>query len=228
MIGTRYTKRSNEQTERSNQTDETNPLFYGQSNDKHQYSRNGKNSKTGSKHCGAPYGNNYAKSHKGKAAQQYKNKNAVSTHEYENFFFSDLTNEQKEFILQNESFENKQFQQIVLIKTLTMREIEIRKDLGILRKSKNNLIVDSIVKKDGESQSTMTIIRNTFDRITKLQDVLTRIHTQKQKAIDSLHRMEIDVKRLFIDQEKLELYKQRLTGRVDLNDLINDDDLDGV
>jgi hypothetical protein len=38
--------------------------------------------------------------------------------------------------------------------------------------------------------------------------------------------MEIEDTRMILDISKYELYRQRISGRIDLDDLIDDDDLD--
>ena len=64
-----------------------------------------------------------------------------------------------------------------------------------------------------------------IERRMQLEESLTRVQGRLQRAIEVLHKMELDDERLAIDQEKLDLQKQRIMGQFDLDAMIDDDDL---
>ena len=63
--------------------------------------------------------------------------------------------------------------------------------------------------------------------IMKIEDALTRVQGRLQRAIEVWHKMELDDSKLAIDQDKLDFYRMRITGQIDLDELVDDDDFEG-
>ena len=163
----------------------------------------------------APCGNTYSQGNKGGKGAPPHNKRAVRTHEYENFYFSDLSDEQKAFISDDSLFSNEYYQTLSLIKRLTLRELAIINDINHYRNLENKLIVDSVRKDKSERQISHTyhnlhnaagpastedihessshVVIDVHNRIIKLEDTLTRIQSQKQKAVESLHKIKAEL-----------------------------------
>ncbi len=135
----------------------------------------------------------------------------------------------------------------MLIQDLTLREFKIKRDIKEIENTPGVMVFESVTKNKGSqttkfknrnkdgverdgknmehtTDNTTHSVKPVIKRVMELQDVLTRVQGKKQTAIAQLHRMEHDDKRLIMDQSKLELYKQRVSGRLDLDTLFGDDD----
>jgi uncharacterized protein YjcR len=127
---------------------------------------------------GPPIGNKNAVGNDGGAPE--KNKNAVKTGEFETLFFDALEEDEKQLIQMVQLDK----EQLLLqeIQLLTVRERRMLKRIDAL-------------KHDNEGA----------ERIPAIEDALTRVQSNRQKAIDSLHRYGYDDARLELEIMKVEL-----------------------
>ena len=80
------------------------------------------------------------------------------------------------------------------------------------------------VTEDSSSHVVVPVLRE----ILKQEDALTRVQGRLQRAIMDWHKMEMDDEKRIIDRAKFKLYAQRLSGYVDLDELLTDDELWGL
>jgi uncharacterized protein YjcR len=194
---------------------------------------------------GGPVGNKHALGNKGGHGGPIRNKKAIKTGEYETVFYNGLLSEEERALLDKDY--DKYVMLFLLIDTLTIREMRILKRIKDTEQTPGGMVFDS-VKKTNESQTTsytrrgeegeesygnsvtMTTDNSThtavpsIKRVQQFEEALTRVQGRKAAAIAQLHRMERDDTRIAIDQAKLELYKQRLSGRLDIGALLDGDD----
>jgi uncharacterized protein YjcR len=204
--------------------------------------RNARGNKGG---VGGPKGNRHAAGNKGGIGGPVRNKHALRTGEFETIFFDEIISEKEKALL--EADYDKYALQYLLIDTLTMREKRILARIKQIEETLGGMVFDAVTKTKGE-QTTRFKNRNkdgdewdgnemilgqdnsthrvkpVIKRVMELEDALTRVQARKQNAIAQLHRMEMDDERLSIDHERLDLYKQRISGQIDLDALIGDDD----
>jgi uncharacterized protein YjcR len=177
---------------------------------------------------GAPKGNKNAVGNSGGGAPK-GNKNAVTTGEFERLFFSDLNDEEKQLI-QSIEYEKKVLlrQEIAL---LTVREKRILQRIEEAKKKTGGLSIKDVTTRKTEitgnllsgkqsQNETITHALSTFELISRLEEALTRIQAKKIKCIDSLNKIEVDEKKLYLEERKL-------TGETEQDKLI-DDWIDGV
>jgi len=100
----------------------------------------------------------------------------MGPNDYEAVCYSGLTDDEKAFLSLDDCFSDVQYQQLNLIKMLTLREIEVLRDLNRLRVDKDRLSSDY----------------DLIDVIVKLENALTACQALKLRAIESLHEMQID------------------------------------
>lgn len=206
-------------------------------------------SKTNSRHPNARPGNKNALGNIGGIGGPKNNKHAVKTHEFEKILFCQNIIDDAERGIIADGYD-KYVLQYLLLDTLTIREKRIMRDIKELRDNPNGTLLTSLTErsdntiteenmrnKRGEewrgvsteqsSQSTSTTEVSTHTRLLALEDALTRVQGRKQRAIEILHRMELDEIRAAIDITKLDLYRQRLAGVYSIDDLL-DAELDSM
>ena len=127
---------------------------------------------------GPPIGNKNAVGNDGGAPAN--NKNAVKTGEFETLFFDALEEDEKQLIQMVQLDK----EQLLLqeIQLLTVRERRMLKRIDALKHDKEGA-----------------------ERIPSIEDALTRVQSNRQKAIDSLHRYGYDDARLELEIMKVEL-----------------------
>lgn len=127
---------------------------------------------------GPPFGNKNAVGNDGGAPE--KNKNAVKTGEFETLFFDALEEDEKQLI----SMVQLDKEQLLLqeIQLLTVRERRMLKRIEAMKHDKEGA-----------------------ERLPSIEDALTRVQSNRQKAIDSLHRYGYDDARLELKIMKVEL-----------------------
>ena len=210
----------------------------------------GSNAETNTKRRGAPLGNQNALNNKGGIGAKPKNKLALKTREYETIYYSDLDPEELEFLNMGKvHFADKYHQQLMLIQDLTLREMRMRRDIKELKNTPGGMIFDSVSKERGVSTLSYTvrskeeegarepreetttsensahIAKPIHELLLKKEEALTRVQGRKQKAIEVLHKMELDDERLVMDKEMKDLKKQILTGQIDLDSLLDGEDI---
>lgn len=139
-----------------------------------------------------------------------KNKNAVTTGEFETLLFDCLDPEEKQLAaaVPNDK-EQLLFQEIQL---LTVRERRMLKRIENLRQAD----FTTVSRKSGIEKGKMTDLsedRATLGQIQNIEDALTRVQARKQAAIDSLHRFGVDDARLQIELMKLDMAALKLGGQ---------------
>ena len=193
---------------------------------------------------GAPLGNKNAVGNSGGGPDG--NKHAVVTHEFEKILFSDdMLSESEKALL--DAHYDKFEQHLVLIKSLRLAEHRALSDIADLRANPSGMAVESVTKVKGtliiESKyksrsgderpgdSSTEATDNTSHvavpaqlRIMRIEEALIRIRGRIQKAIEVWHKMEMDAKRLGIERQRLEIYRQKLAGQYDLEGLLEGDD----
>lgn len=195
---------------------------------------------------GGPVGNQYAVGNRGGLGGPIRNKKALKTGEFETVFFTaDILDDEERALLDADY--DKYIMQYLLIDTLNIREKRILKRIKEVENTPGGMVYESVTKNKG-TQATKFVNRNkdgeqwdgndmilsqdnsahvakpVLKRVMELEDALTRVQGRKQAAIAQLHRMEMDDERLSIDYAKLEIYKQRISGRVDLDALFDADE----
>lgn len=148
-------------------------------------------------------GNKNAKGNKGGSAPK-KNKNAVTTGEYERIIYDVLTDEEKEIYdkckIEDEVEELKKD-----FITLCIRERRIIKKMTELQNKNKDMTIGSISKTQGkDGTETSTHATNTIEFTLKLDDSLTRIQEQKRRLLDSIHKIKTDDRRLELELIRLE------------------------
>lgn len=151
-----------------------------------------------------------------------RNKNAVTTGEFETLLFDCLDPEEQR--LTQTVPEDKQKLLMQEIQLLTVRERRMLKRIDLLRKSLDDSGVASGdetgmtavghrkgIEKDKETD--LLEYRGKLGQIQNIEDALTRVQARKQAAIDALHRYGVDDARLEIEMKRLDLAEMKLTGQ---------------
>ena len=133
------------------------------------------------------------------------NKNAVKTGEFETLFFDTLDNE--ELIL----VEKIQLEKANLlkqeIKLLTVRERRMLKRIDSL-KDKEMTVVSTKSGIEKGQDTDLTEYEGTLGQIQNIEEALTRVQEKKQKAIDMLHKFELDEQKLELSKIKSGAYEE--------------------
>ncbi len=179
---------------------------------------------------GAPKGNNNAKGNRGGAGAPLKNKYALATGEYETISMSDVFDEVELQLMDMETdiyaeLENE-------LKYWTIRERRMLKRIKKIEDQKNEFTISSITTTENKTTSDnfqgitkgkSTFLKNNLDDILRIEEALTRVQANKLKVIEKLHKLDHDDERLQMEKERLELYKKKLTGVIDYDELLLDD-----
>lgn len=127
-----------------------------------------------------------------KRGAQKGNSNAVKTGEYATVVLESTA--EKDGNETPQPVLDKRQSQLLLLQTLTIREDRLLKHLNTLDITNSKWLA--------------------FD------EALTRVQTRKQRAIEVLHKMDVDRLRMTLDMDKLKWYRQRVMGRIDLDEVI--------
>ena len=167
---------------------------------------------------GGQPGNKNAAGNKGGAAPE-KNKNAVTTGEFETLLFDCLEPEERR--LAQAVPEDKQTLLMQEIQLLTVRERRMLKRIELLRSAadeENKLAVGetgmtAVGHKKGlekDKETDLLEYRGKLGQIQNIEDALTRVQARKQAAIDALHRYGVDDARLELETMKVDLAARKL------------------
>ena len=167
---------------------------------------------------GGQPGNKNAAGNKGGAAPE-KNKNAVTTGEFETLLFDCLDPEEQRLV--QVVPEDKQKLLMQEIQLLTVRERRMLKRIELLRNAadkEDKIIVGETgmtavghkkgIEKDKETD--LLEYRGKLGQIQNIEDALTRVQARKQAAIDALHRYGVDDARLELETMKVDLAALKL------------------
>lgn len=151
-------------------------------------------------------GNKNAQNNKGGAP--VKNKNAVTTGEYENIFSSFLDEDEK-IILESKVLSTKEalFEELQILK---IREKRMFERIKILKDKQKDMVITRM-KKDNET--TTTEVQNTLFLINKIEDGLTRVQGEKRRILNLLYKIEIDDGKIVENSNETEF--ERNTGLLD-------------
>ena len=211
-------------------------------------SKSGTPAKTNTKKRGGQPGNNNAYGNKGGLGASLGNAHAVKTNEYRNLFFKGANielDDTKRAVLEMPF--DKLARQLLLIDTLTYREMLILEEMRQLKEHPSGMIIESVTKNKGTTTNAYTnrnkseeswagnsttedvdmsthVARSEAERRDRLGEALSRTQGRLQKAIEVWHKMEMDAERAEIDRAKLELQRQRISGQIDLDGLLDEDD----
>ena len=148
-----------------------------------------------------------------------KNKNAVTTGEFETLLFDCLDLEEQRLV--QAVPEDKQALLMQEIQLLTVRERRMLKRIELLRSAadeENKLAagetgMTAVGHKKGlekDKETDLLEYRGKLGQIQNIEDALTRVQARKQAAIDALHRYGVDDARLEIETKRLEMAARKL------------------
>lgn len=191
---------------------------------------------------GAPKGSKNALGNRGGPGGPPGNKKTLTTGEYEAIWFDCL--DEEELALCQQINMDKRVQLENEMKLLEVRERRMLKRIeklmsGLSEKEKTEVRELRKVKQPYRTSSGELITINvedlvvtkvdekifrTLDDLIKIEEALTRVQEKKQRAIDILHRIEMDEERLALAREKLELerIKAQDGGSEGLEDLLDE------
>lgn len=130
------------------------------------------------------------------------NKNAVTTGEFESIFFDTLQEDELNLIKSIELEKRKLLEQEIQL--LTVRERRMLKRINDLKKKEMTVVsTKSGIEKGMDTE--LSEYEATLGQIQNIEEALTRVQDKKQKAIDSLHKFEIDEQKLELEVMKTEL-----------------------
>lgn len=153
-------------------------------------------------------GNKNAKGNKGGHAP-LKNKNAVTTGEYESIYKDVLDDEEIE-LFNGYSVKNKVKELENELKLLIIRERRMLKRIADINSTGKDLTINSITRNKSStteyggniSESSSTYAESTIEKVQRIEEALTKIQEAKRRCIDSLHKIEIENKKQDL-QEKV-------------------------
>lgn len=124
----------------------------------------------------------------GRVNAAQKNKNAVTTGEYENIYYSMFSAEEMQYFNSDNSQISPRDELIKTYKTLIIRKNRILKRLQTIELDDKELNIDTIKKKnDGFSTETETVASSKDDKILKFHDALTRVDNQILRVVERLN-----------------------------------------
>jgi phage terminase small subunit len=153
-------------------------------------------------------GNKNAKNNKG-GQPPMGNKNAVTTGEYESIFQDVLTDEEKD-IFKKIKVENTDSlllnEYIEEYKLLTIREFRMMRRIMTLEKSKTDMTIGSIKKKNNSQGNieTTTEAEATLDKIQRIEDGLTRVTEAKRKSRENMIKLGFSKRELELKEKQAE------------------------
>lgn len=140
------------------------------------------------------------------------NKHAIKTGEFESIFFDTLEDDELELV------DNTPVEKMKLLKQeiqlLTVRERRMLKRIDLLKEKEMTLVsTKSGVEKGMDTE--LSEYEATLGQIQNIEEALTRVQDKKQKAIDLLHKFELDEQKLELTVMKLELEIMKQGGQED-------------
>ncbi|CEN80988.1 phage terminase small subunit [Paraclostridium sordellii] len=140
------------------------------------------------------------------------NKNAVKTGEFETIFFDTLEEDELNLIRNIEVEKKKLLEQEIQL--FTVRERRMLKRIELLKEKEMTLVsTKSGVEKGMDTE--LNEYEANLGQIQSIEEALTRVQDKKQKAIDSLHKFELDEQKLELTVMKLELEIMKQGGQED-------------
>lgn len=173
------------------------------------------------KRKGGQPGNKNAVGNSGGAAPE-RNKNAVTTGEFETLLFDCLDPEERQ--LAQAVPEDKTQLLLQEIQLLTVRERRMLKRIELLRSAADEVGaavhgdsgMTAVSRKTGIEKGKQTDLleyQGKLGQIQNIEDALTRVQARKQRAIEALHKFGYDDARLELETMKTELAALKLGGQ---------------
>lgn len=130
------------------------------------------------------------------------NKNAISTGEFESIFFDTLEDDEIKLV---DSIEiEKRNLLIHEIQLLTVRERRMLKRIAVL-KNKEMTLKSYKTGIERDADTDLKEFESNLMQIQNIEEALTRVQEKKQKAIDLLHKFDVDEAKLDLEVMKTEL-----------------------
>ena len=130
------------------------------------------------------------------------NKNAVTTGEFESIFFDTLEDDEIKLV---DSIEiEKRNLLIHEIQLLTVRERRMLKRIAVL-KNKEMTLKSYKTGIERDADTDLKEFESNLMQIQNIEEALTRVQEKKQKAIDLLHKFDVDEAKLDLEVMKTEL-----------------------
>lgn len=152
-------------------------------------------------------GNQNAKSNKGGHAPP-KNKNAITTGEYEKIYTDVLTEEEKELFKNYKisDIDNLLMEEYMAeYKLLTIREVRMLRRIRKLEKADKDMTIGHIRKKNSDGAiETVTEAEATVDKIQRIEDGLTRVTEAKRKSRENMIKLGFSKRELELKEKQAE------------------------
>ena len=152
-------------------------------------------------------GNQNAKSNKGGHAPP-KNKNAITTGEYEKIYTDVLTEEEKELFKNYKisDIDNLLMEEYMAeYKLLTIREVRMLRRIRKLEKADKAMTIGHIRKKNSDGAiETVTEAEATVDKIQRIEDGLTRVTEAKRKSRENMIKLGFSKRELELKEKQAE------------------------
>lgn len=152
-------------------------------------------------------GNQNAKSNKGGHAPP-KNKNAITTGEYEKIYTDVLTEEEKELFKNYKisDIDNLLMEEYMAeYKLLTIREVRMLRRIIKLEKADKDMTIGHIRKKNSDGAiETVTEAEATVDKIQRIEDGLTRVTETKRKSRENMIKLGFSKRELELKEKQAE------------------------
>lgn len=134
--------------------------------------------------------------------KRLNNKNAISTGEFESIFFDTLEDDEIKLV---DSIEiEKRNLLIHEIQLLTIRERRMLKRIADL-KNKEMTLKSYKTGIERDADTDLKEFEVTLNQIQNIEEALTRVQEKKQKAVDLLHKFDVDEAKLDLAVMKTEL-----------------------
>lgn len=155
-------------------------------------------------------GNKNAAGNRGGKAPK-KNKNAVTTGEFETIYKDVLDDDEVE-LYGKYKVEDEKETLIEQIKILTIRENRMLKRIKELKDSGKDLTIQNITRSKSStteyggfaSESSNTLAESTVDKIQRIEEALTRVQDSKRKCLEALHRFKLEDNRFELELIRME------------------------
>lgn len=154
-------------------------------------------------------GNQNAKSNRG-GHPATKNKNAVTTGEYERIYLDTLTEEEKKiynsYTINQSDIDNLLMNEYISeYKDLMIRKTRMMKRIQDLESKEKDMTIGSIKKKNtGGNTETTTEAEPTINIIQKIEDSITRVNESMRKSRENMIKLGFTKKSLELKEKQIE------------------------
>ncbi|MCD1023483.1 phage terminase small subunit [Enterococcus sp. SMC-9] len=186
-----------------------------------------KNKGSTSNKSGAPLGNQNAVGNKGnaKASAPAGNKNAVTTGEHESIFLETMSDDEKDlystmsedpFFVMTEEVRLLKIRQLRMMKRIQKAEAGLNEsELEYLQELRGRTAIMESTKQKGNTELVLTEVKERktrkIDDVLRIEDALTRVSGQLQKAIKQLEEIALNKRRLVLIEAQTDHTKAQTT-----------------